>query len=186
MSKFKFITMDFKDLIQKRRSIRKFTDEQISQDDVVELMKAALLSPSSMGKQAWEFVVIEDKDTLAKLSQCKDHGADLLKGAALAVVVLGDSSVSDVWIEDASIAALMIQLQAENLGLGSCWVQVRNRYKDNEISANNNVQELLNIPEHMQCVCIIGIGHKGQKVNPKEEGSLPWEKLHIGTYKSEE
>ena len=153
--------MDFRNLIRKRRSIRKFTDKQISQDDVVELMKAALLSPSSMGKQAWEFVVIEDKETLGKLAKCKDHGSELLSGAALAVAVLGDSSISDVWIEDASIAAIMIQLQAEELGLGSCWVQVRNRYKDNEIPANNIVQDVLNIPEHLQCVCIIAIGHKG-------------------------
>ena len=161
--------MDFRNLIRKRRSIRKFTDKQISQDDVVELMKAALLSPSSMGKQAWEFVVIEDKETLGKLAKCKDHGSELLSGAALAVAVLGDSSISDVWIEDASIAAIMIQLQAEELGLGSCWVQVRNRYT-----------------EHLQCVCIIAIGHKGLNVNPKDENSLPWEKLHIGSYKAEE
>lgn len=178
--------MDFRNLIRKRRSIRKFTDKQISQDDVVELMKAALLSPSSMGKQAWEFVVIEDKETLGRLAKCKDHGSELLSGAALAVAVLGDSSISDVWIEDASTAALMIQLQAEELGLGSCWVQVRNRYQDNEIPANNIVQDVLNIPEHLQCVCIIAIGHKGLKVNPKDENSLPWEKLHIGSYKAEE
>lgn len=183
LSKFKTRNMDFKDLIQTRRSMRKFTDEPISQDDVVALMRAALIAPSSKGLHAWEFILVDDKEMLKKLSKCKDKAGELLEGAALAVVVLGNAAVSDVWIEDASIASIMIQLQAEELGLGSCWVQVRNREREDGVSANDVLHELLNIPPHLQAVSIIALGHKGMTRKPFDESRLLWERVHIGSYK---
>jgi nitroreductase len=116
---------NFSELITNRRSMRKFTDEELSQEEVVSLMKAALMSPTSKRSNAWRFIVVDDKETLRKLSCCKEHGAAFLAGAALAIVVIADPLASNVWIEDASVASIMIQLQAEDLGLGSCWVQVR-------------------------------------------------------------
>ena len=112
----------FSDLIKNRRSMRKFTDEELSQDQVVALLKAALMSPSSKRSNPWQFVVVDNKETLQKLSLCKEMGAAFLKDAALAIVVMADPLASDVWIEDAAIASLMIQLQAEDMGLGSCWI----------------------------------------------------------------
>lgn len=178
--------MDFKDLIQTRRSMRKFTDEQLSQDDVVALMRAALMSPSSKGCRAWEFILVDDKEMLQKLAHCKDKGGEFLEGAALAVVVLGNTEVSDVWIEDAAVASLMIQLQAEELGLGSCWVQIRNRFLVDGTPANVILHELLNIPDHLQAVSIIALGHKGMVRKPFDESRLLWERLHLGSFNSEE
>lgn len=97
----------FSELIKVRRSMRKFTEEELTQDEVVALLRAALMSPSSKGSHAWEFVVVDDKELLLKLSQCKDKGAELIAGAPLAVAVLADPQVSDVWIEDASVATTM-------------------------------------------------------------------------------
>lgn len=175
--------MDFKDLIQTRRSMRKFTEEQLSQDDVVALMRAALMSPSSKGMHAWEFVLVDDKDMLRKLAHCKDKAGELIEGAALAVVVLGNPVLSDVWIEDASIASLMIQLQAEELGLGSCWVQIRNRGLEDGTPANDVIHQLLDIPAHLQAVSIIALGHKGMTRKPFDESRLLWERVHVGKYK---
>ncbi len=62
--------MDFKDLVQKRRSIRKFTDEEISSDDLQMILRAALMSPTSKGTRAWHFIVVDDKDMLEKMSNC--------------------------------------------------------------------------------------------------------------------
>ena len=104
----------FSELIKMRRSMRKFTDELLSPDEAKLLLRAALMAPSSKGLHAWEFVVVEDKPTLEQLSRCKSQGADFLAGAPLAVVVLGDPQVSDVWIEDASVAATQMLLQAED------------------------------------------------------------------------
>ena len=99
----------FSDLIKNRRSMRKFTDEELTQDQVVALLKAALMSPSSKRSNPWQFIVVDDKETLQKLSFCKTMGASFLKDAALAIVVMADPLTSDVWIEDAAIASLMIQ-----------------------------------------------------------------------------
>ena len=78
----------FAELVRLRRSMRKFTDELLSPDDVTTLMKSALMSPSSKGKHAWHFVVVDDKDMLEKLSMCKAQGSDFLSGAVMAVVVV--------------------------------------------------------------------------------------------------
>lgn len=106
----------FSDLIKNRRSMRKFTDQELTQEEVVALLKAALMAPSSKRSNCWQFLVVDDKDMLEKLSHCKEMGAAFLADAAMAVVVMADPLASDVWIEDAAIASIMIQLQAEDLG----------------------------------------------------------------------
>ena len=112
-------------LIKSRRSTRKFTDQLLNPEQVEMILKAALMAPASKRKNPWQFVVVEDKEMLAKLSVCKPAGAAFLKDCALAVVVLANVMESDVWVEDASIASIYMQLQAEDLGLGSCWCQIR-------------------------------------------------------------
>ena len=119
--------MEFKDLVQMRRSHRKFTEQEIDGDDVKTILRAGLMSPTSKGQRSWQFVVVDDKTDLEKLSDAKDLGGQFLKGAALAIVVLGDPLQNDCWVEDGSIAAISMQYQAEALGLGSCWVQMRGR-----------------------------------------------------------
>lgn len=173
---------NFSELITKRRSMRKFTDEEISQEDVVTLMKAALMSPASKRSNPWQFVVVDEKETLQKLSKCKEHGAAFLADAALAIVVTADPMSSEVWIEDASIASIMIQLQAEDLGLGSCWVQVRERFSASGVPANDMVHDILDLPLQLQVVSIIAIGHKGMERKPFDEENLQWEKIHINKY----
>lgn len=173
---------NFSELIANRRSMRKFTDDELSQEDVVSLMKAALMSPSSKRTNPWQFVVVDDKETLRKLSHCKEHGAAFLAGAALAIVVTADPLVSDVWIEDASAASMMIQLQAEDLGLGSCWVQVRERFHAPGVPAGEYVREVLDIPLQLQVLSVIAVGHKGMERQPFNEEHLQWEKIHINKY----
>lgn len=109
-------------------------------------------------------------------------GSDFLKDAALAIVVLADPLASDVWIEDASIASIYLQLQAEDLGLGSCWIQVRERFTADGVSANEYIHEVLDIPLQLQVLSIIAIGHKGMERKPFDEKHLQWEKIHINKY----
>lgn len=140
------------------------------------------MAPSSKRSNPWQFVVVDDKDTLEALSKCKEAGAGLIAGAPLAVVVVADPLVSDVWIEDASVATLMIQLQAEDLGLGSCWVQVRERFTADGVSAGDVVRDLLEIPQPLQVLSIVAIGHKGMERKPFDEEHLQWEKVHINKF----
>ncbi|MDD2559724.1 MAG: nitroreductase family protein [Bacteroidales bacterium] len=174
---------NFLDLLRQRRSTRKFLETDISPDMVAELMRAALMSPSSKRTNPWEFVLVEDADMLKKLSLSKKHGSALIEGASLGVVVIADKTQSDVWVEDASIAALIIQLQAESLGLGSCWVQIRKRLDAQDRDSEDYVRELLGIPEKYGVLCILALGMKAEQRKAFDESKLQWEKLHPEQFK---
>ena len=173
---------NFSELIKVRRSHRMFTEELLSGDDVKLLLRAGLIAPSSKGLHSYEFIVVEDKQMLSALSQCKAVGSDFLSGAPLAIVVLADPRISDVWIEDASVAATNILLQAEDLGLGACWIQLRDRLSAEGEPTEDIVKSLLGIPDEMRAVCMIAVGHKGMERKPQNEDRLKWERVHIGQY----
>lgn len=173
---------DFQDLILNRRSYRRFTDEPVSAEDVQKILAAGLLAPTSKNKRAWEFVVVEDKDMLQRLSQCKPAGAQSIANAAFAVAVTVDATVSDAWVEDASVAASFMQLQAADLGLGSCWIQVRGRFDAADVPSEEYVQEALGIPETFPVLCILVFGHKSEARKPLDPEKILWEKVHIGNW----
>lgn len=174
---------DLHELLVNRRSIRRYTSQPIAPEDVKLILEAALLAPTSKSSRPWQFVVVEDREMLQRLSECKEHGAGPIARAPLAVVVAVDPSLTDPWIEDASIAATLMQLQAADLGLGSCWIQVRDRYRADGVSANEYVQELLGIPETLPVVCIVTFGHKDEERKAVDSSKLLWEKVHIGSWK---
>lgn len=172
----------FKDLAQQRRSHRKFTDEEINADAVRLIVRAALMSPTSKGQRAWQFVVVDDKQDLEKIADAKDMGAQFLKGAPLAIVVLGDPQQNDCWIEDGSIAAISMQYQAEDLGLGSCWIQMRGRGLSDGTSADTVIRGVLGIPDNLCVLCVIAFGHQADERKPQNEDKLKWENVHAGKY----
>ena len=172
----------FKDLVQMRRSHRKFTGEEIRAEDVQLIMRAALMAPTSKSQRAWHFVVVDDKTDLEKLSDAKDLGGQFIKGAAMAVVVLGDPLQNDCWVEDGSIAAISMQYQAEDLGLGSCWVQMRGRGLSDGTSADTVIRGILDIPENFSCLCVVAFGHKADERKPQNEDRLKWENVHVGKF----
>ena len=173
---------EFKDLAQMRRSHRKFTEQEIDAEDVRLIMRAALMSPTSKGQRAWQFVVVDDKTDIEKLADAKDLGSQFLKGAPLAVVVLGDPTENDCWVEDGSIAAISMQYQAEDLGLGSCWVQMRGRGFSDGTPADTVIRGILDIPENLSVLCVVAIGHKADERKPQNEDKLKWENVHINKY----
>lgn len=173
---------DFQQLISNRRSIRKFTEAPLSPEHVEAILKAGLKSPASKSANPWQFLLIEDKEMLGKLSLCKKTGSKPIAGCALAIIVLADPYASDVWIEDSSIASIIMQLQAEDLGLGSCWIQIRERFTAEDVPSDEYVRGLLDIPMQMQVLSIIAIGHKAQERPPFDDEKLQWEKIHIGKF----
>jgi nitroreductase len=170
-------TMDFKDLAQMRRSHRKFTEEAVSKDDIKLILRSALMSPTSKGQRNWQFVVVEDKEKIAALSTAKDLGGQFLATAPVCIAVFGDASENDCWVEDGSIAAISMQYQAEDLGLGSCWAQMRARGLKDGTPADVSIQKILSIPENLSCLCILGIGHKADERKPQNEDKLKWENV---------
>ena len=171
--------MDFKDLVQKRRSIRKFTDEEISSEQLQLILRAALMSPTSKGTRAWHFIVVDDKDMLEKMSNVREMGSQFVAGAAVAIVVLGDRDVTDAWVEDAALAAVTMQYQAAELGLCSCWCHIRNRFSAVQEPADNLLRFLLKYPENLTAECIIGIGHPAIERKLQDEDGLKWENVSI-------
>jgi len=169
----------FSPLISRRRSIRKFTDRPLSTEIVGQLKEAVLRAPSSRGRNPWQFVLVTDREVLGRLGEARAHSSQFLAGAALAVVICADPNKADTWIEDCAIAATYLQLAAEDLGLGSCWCQIRMREHADGRSAADFVRELLNIPDSLEVTAIIGIGYPGEKKAGHSRNSLPWNKLHI-------
>jgi len=174
----------FIDLIAKRRSIRQFTADKVEPEKIELLREAALRAPSSRGVNPWEFVFVTDRNLLQKLAGAKPHGATFLKDAQLGIVVCADPEKSDVWVEDASIATILIQLAATSLGLGSCWIQIRNRMHDEAQSSEAYIAELLNIPSNLKIGSMIAIGHPAENKPPHPKENLQNEKVHLDQYGS--
>ncbi|OGP62963.1 MAG: hypothetical protein A2170_03795 [Deltaproteobacteria bacterium RBG_13_53_10] len=169
-------------LIQKRRSIRKYQKKSVESDKIHALVEAALRSPSSMGNNPWEFVVVDDAGLLDKLSKARPQGSAWIKNAPLGIVVCADPERSTVWVEDASIAGTYIQLAAESLGLGSCWIQVRERMHDQTKTAEAYIAEVLNLPKKLKVEAMIGIGYPDEQKAPHPKDTLLYGKVHQNLY----
>ena len=166
------------ELLQKRRSTRQFKPDPITPEQIEQLSEALLRAPSSRGLNPWHFVVIDDPQLLARLAHAKAHGAGFLATAPLAVAICAEPTRSDVWVEDCAIAAIILQLTAEALGLGSCWAQMRLRSDASGRSAEANVREILNLPEEWSVDCIIGIGQPLRRLPGHPRESLPVGRVH--------
>lgn len=169
-------------LLRARRSIREYTGRPIEPEKIELLKEAVLRSPSSRNFDPWEFLFVDDRDLLGKLARCKPHGADFLEQAALGIVVCGDSQASDVWVEDCSVAAILVQMVAQSAGLGSCWVQVRSRMFDDKTTSECYIQKLLAIPEHVRVECIVALGYPAQQREPLPKECLKVSKIRMNRY----
>lgn len=169
----------FRALVQQRRSHRRFTAEPVSPDDLQLILRAALMSPTSRNQRSWRFAVVDSPRDMEKLADAKDHGAAFAASAPLAIVVMGDPAQNDCWVEDGSIAAISMQYQAEELGLGSCWIQMRGRGLGDGHTANEVIHGILGLPDHLEVLCVVAIGHPADGREPQDEESLRWENVIV-------
>lgn len=167
------------DLLRQRRSIRKFTDRKIESEKINILKEALVRSPTSKNSKPWTFIFVEDKDMLNKLSLSKPHGSSFLSGAPLGIVICGDKEKSDVWVEDCSIASIIVQLVAQSIGLGSCWIQIRRRQHDDNRSSEAYIQGLLGIPENLHVESIIAVGYPVRTRTGVAESELDYHKIRM-------
>lgn len=169
-------------LLRMRRSIRKFLPRAVEPGKIEVLIEAAVRTPTSRGRNPWEFIVVNNRELLQKLGDAKQNGSAFLSEAPLAIVVAADTDKSDVWTEDCSIAAMVIQLAAEELGLGSCWVQIRLRPHDATSSAGDFVKEILELPDTHAVECVIGIGYPAENKTGHLSANLPFGHVHRNTF----
>jgi len=170
------------DLLRKRRSIRVYEDRKIEFEKIEILKEALVRSPSSRSINPWEFIFVDEKELLQKLSQAKEHGSEFLEDAAVGIVVCGDEKRSDVWVEDCSIASILVQMVAQSIGLGSCWIQIRNRLHNKDTTSEEYVQKLLGIPKNMKVESIISLGYPAEKKISVPKEKLPFKKIRMNGY----
>ncbi len=169
----------FLDLLKKRRSIRQFEQKAVEQEKIDYLVEAMLRSPSSRSLNPWEFIVVQDAGMREALAKSKPHGAAFIRNAPLAIVVCADPKKCDVWIEDTSIASLLVHLAATDLGLGSCWVQIRLREHDTGQMAEQYVADLLELEKGMVVEAIIAIGYPKEDKAGHDKETLLYERVHL-------
>ena len=155
--------MEFKELIAKRRSVRKFTDREVPREVVDRILAEALSAPSARNTRTTRFLVVDDPALVARMAEMRDYGSAFLKGAPLAVLVLGDTSASDLWRENAAISATVLQLACVDEGLASCWVHVNGRPRrkdapDGERAADY-LRTFLPVPDGCEPLCAIALGY---------------------------
>lgn len=147
------------EILKKRKSVRNYSSRPVEKKKTEMLLEAALFSPSSRNNDPWEFIAVDDSLIINKLAMSKKSGSAFLKTAPLVIAVIADTEKSDVWVEDSSIASIIIQLEAEALSLKSCWVQIRKRETADGKGSEKYVREVLRIPENYGVLSLIGIGY---------------------------
>lgn len=166
--------MELKNALLKRRSIRKFTDEAVSENDISELLHAAMSGPSACNRTPWEFYVVTNPEVLEKLRKAARYSKIT---SPLAIVVCGNLSkalplqLSPFWIQDCSAATENILLRATDLGLGAVWCGVHPMK-----TAEKNVREALSLSEKIVPLNIIHIGHPAEE--PEARDQFSEKKIH--------
>ncbi len=169
-------------LLRTRRSIRKYSNQPVEPEKLDILKEAVLRSPSSKGINPWKFIFVDDLEIIEKLKLSKPSGAGPLETAPLAVVFCADETVNDAWVEDCSIAAIILQLTAHSLGLGSCWIHVHYRMYSETVTSEKYIQDLLGIPTHFKVLCAVSVGYPAKPAKARAFEELQFEKIGINRF----
>ena len=169
--------MEFKDVVLKRRSTRRYTGQRVEREKLEAARKLALTAPSSKNTRSTRLMAVTDLDKVHALAKLRDWGSDLLEGAGAAIVILGDEEASPMWQTNASIMATVLQLALVNEGLASCWVLVGDylTLKDEPSSKRSEdfVKDILPIPEGYRVWCVVAIGYADYTPKPLPEYTGP-------------
>ena len=155
--------MDFLEVVEKRKSVRKYSDRPVERELLDAIVKVAQTAPSSRNCKSSVFMIVEDRDILDALSQMRDYGAALLSGAQAAIVVMGDETKTDLWVDNCAISATFVQLAVTAMDLVSCWVHCNGRPRlkaePDGAKATDYVRELLGLKDGLNPYCVIAIGY---------------------------
>ena len=174
---------DVLDMFLKRRSIRRYSGEPIPMEKLNRIIMAGLSSASGHGARPWELIVVRDRQKLIEMSGCRMRGSSrMLAGADAAVIVIAREEVSDTWIEDCSIAMSNMHLMASAIGVGSCWIQGRERTAIGGDSTEEFLQKLLRYPSGYRLEAVLSLGMPDESPSPRTPDDLPFDKVHINQF----
>lgn len=155
--------MEFKEILHKRRSVRKFTEKPVPESVVARLLDEALTAPSARNTRSTRLMVVSDPDRITRMGEMRDYGSSFLAKAPLAIVVLGEPALCDLWRENAAIVATTLQLACVDEGLVSCWVHIHDRPRRKEdpegARASDYLRTFLPIPDGCEPLCAIAAGY---------------------------
>ena len=163
------------EIFRKRRSVREYLPKEVEEEKLNEVLKAAMFSPTAHHCRSWEFVVVKDKKAIEKLSKATKW-SDFAKGAPVVIILCADESLDPRWIEDLSIAAGYIYLEAVNQGLGTCWIAVRDS-KDSK-DEENYVREIIGAPEKIRILCLMPMGYPAKFSKEHDDSEFDIKKIH--------
>jgi nitroreductase len=166
------------EIMRKRRSVRKFTSQDVTKAQVREILNAGMFAPSAWNRRPWHFIVVRDKELLTKLSGTSKY-SKFVADAPVTIVVCGDMVLSPLWVEDTSIAATCMLLAASTMGLGSTWTEVHGaeRPDGTEGTPEDYVCQVLGIPEKFGVLCMLPIGYPAEEHRPHLDQEFEEEKI---------
>lgn len=165
--------------IHSRKSVRSFTSQPVSEEQVETLLRAAMAAPTAVNFQPWRFVVITERQQLDELAEVLPY-AKMLKQAPLAIVVCGETiwmngAENTYWQQDCAAATQNILLAAEAIGLGAVWTGI---YPNEQLYPK--LHDYLGLPETVQPFCAIPIGYPAGDDKPKDKWKP--ENIHYGKW----
>ena len=149
-------------IIFARRSIRQYTDQPVSEADITSLLEAGMAAPSAGNRKPWHFVVVTDRQTLRAIADTPPYSR--LGDAALAIVVCGDPSISDWWLQDCTLATENILIAAAGLGLGAVFLGCHERAEREQ-----PIRQVLGIPQEIGLASVLSIGHPAEEKEPRTQ-----------------
>ncbi len=171
--------MDFEEILLKRKSVREYSDEDITKEQLNKILEAGLLAPTSRNLRPCNFLVVSNKDTLKELSEVKAHGSQFMASANKAIVVVADSMLADTWIEDSSIALGYMHLMASSIDVGSCWIQIRLRKSSDGEDAEKLVRDIVKIDDYYRIVGILALGIPKDEIKGHTLDDMDKSKVHF-------
>lgn len=165
--------MTLTEILKKRRSVRRFDGRPVPHEVTDNILKLALSAPSSKNTRSTRFMVVDRREDLGRIAGMRDFGSAFLADVPCAVLVCGDASATDLWVDNAAISATVLQLAAEEAALGSCWVHVNGRPQRREepdgAMAEDHLREFLPIPADWKPLCFVALGYPADAPKPHAE-----------------
>lgn len=174
--------MSLLEVMKRRKSVRTYSEETVSESTLQQILEAGLLSASGRAIRPWELIVVRDREKLKVMADCRDHGAKMLEGADTAIVVIADEQKTDVWTEDCSIVMSNMHLMASALGVGSCWIQGRLRISATGESTEEYLRKLLGYPQGYRLEAVLSMGMPLEDCVQREVSEELWKKVHMEHY----
>ena len=174
------MTEEMLDLIRKRRTIRRFTEDNISEEQVDTLLEMAMCAPNRLNGQPWHFVVIRDKELqkqIADTYQVRPY----VEQAPVVIAIGANPAESATWMMDISAAAENLLLAATAMGLGGAWFGAPGTVLWQQ--TEDLLREALSVPPHIRIPTMLAIGHPAQEPPPHgKHDRFVRTKVHYGKW----